>query len=59
MLNTFLKREWENSLKIRERLMQGGVSSRANARMKELDGEMLYIKKAAQIIGVDDGMEGL
>ncbi len=59
VLNTFLKREWENGLKIRERLMQGSVSSRANARMKELDGEMLYIKKAAQIIGTDDDMEGL
>lgn len=59
VLNEFLKREWQNSLKIRERLMQGWGSSRVNARMKELDGEMLYIKKAAQIIGADDGMEGL
>ncbi len=59
VLNEFLKREWQNSLKIRERLMQGGESSRVHARMKELDGEMLYIKKAAQIIGADDGMEGL
>lgn len=59
VLNEFLKSEWQNSLKIREKLLQGGGSSRVNARMKELDGEMLYIKKAAQIIGADDGMEGL
>lgn len=59
VLGKFLKRELENSLKIKERLMQGSGSSRANARMKELNGEMLYIKKAAQIIGVDNGMEGL
>lgn len=59
VLGEFLKREWKNSLKIRDRLMQGGGSSRANARMKELDGEMRYIKEAAHIIGMDDGMEGL
>lgn len=59
VLYEFLKREWKNNLKIKERLVKGGESSRAGERMEELDGEMLYIKKAAQIIGKEDGMEGL
>ncbi len=57
VLAMFLKREWKNNLKIRERLMQAEGTERTFARRRELGEQMQYIKKAAKLIGADDGME--
>ncbi len=58
ILAAFLKREWENHLKIRERLQQAGEAERTMVRLRELEEEMGYIKRAAKLIGAEDGMEG-
>lgn len=57
VLAEFLKREWENDLEIRGRLRLAGETERTFIRMRELEEEMGYIKKAAKLIGADDGME--
>ena len=58
ILAAFLKREWANYLKVRDRLQQAGGAERTIIRLRELEEEMGYIKKAARLIGADDGMEG-
>lgn len=58
VLLEFLKREWKKSLQIRDRLIHAGGSIRVRTRMRELDEEMGYIKRAAQIVGISNDMEG-
>lgn len=50
ILAAFLKREWANYLKVRDRLQQAGGAERTIIRLRELEEEMGYIKKAARLI---------
>lgn len=53
VLKKYLKKEWENSIKIKSKLTLADDSCRAVARLKALDEEMLYLKKAAEICGCE------
>lgn len=57
VLAEFLNREWENNLKIKDRLRLAGETERTLVRMRELEKEMQYIKRAAKLIGADGTME--
>lgn len=49
VLVKYLKREWDNCLKIKAGLFRAKSSRRAALSMKELEQEMQYLKKAADI----------
>lgn len=53
VLAKYLKREWNHQLEIRERLLSAQNSPRAVLRLEELEREMLYLKKAADILNAD------
>lgn len=53
VLALFLKREWENNLKIKEELSKAGDSVKASERLKELLREMDYLYQAAEVCGCE------
>lgn len=47
----YLEKEWESGLKLKAELSAAGKSSRARQRLRELEGEMAALEKAADICG--------
>lgn len=53
VLAKYLKKEWENCHALKESLVRADNSQRAFLRLKELEEDMSYLKKAAEICGCE------